>query len=450
MTQNSNNSNDEDLQLAQRIIELTKVVQENKEEIVRLTTELNQGSSTIENCEKQLQDLDVKLETDFEEVNKQINALQGKDEQQSQNIDQKLDEVSKTTRMLEENINQQSQNLENEKQEISSRFSELTEKIETRTQQVDMKFEDFSTQMSDIHDNLEAEILKRVPVEEFNTTLNEAINKLNEQVSSLNQRQETLQSERENYFEKTQEQFESLAKTIELIGDGLTQLEQQNKNHSLQLEDQRSSLSQFKEKLKELIILSKEDQKSHFENFSRIIESYNENIRTELTIAAQTLKESDTQILDEVSASFMPKKIGKELQKTIADLSSELKNEAHKTRDDLIQGLQQNVQEYEKTMEEQNTSIKNYQKQLEQFQAEILAIIDRKVNEKYEIVFSLLSKVAVQAEELALLIKTSEIYIPSPPPQKGQDSSDNSNTIQEPQANSSESINSDDKNQNTM
>ena len=133
MTQNSNNSNDEDLQLAQRIIELTKVVQENKEEIIRLTTELNQGSSTIENCEKQLQDLDVKLGTDFEEVNKQINALQEKDEQKAQNIDQKLDEVSKTIRMLEENINQQNQNLENEKQEISSRFSELTEKQETLT-----------------------------------------------------------------------------------------------------------------------------------------------------------------------------------------------------------------------------------------------------------------------------------------------------------------------------
>jgi len=141
----------------------------------------------------------------------------------------------------------------------------------------------------------------------------------------------------------------------------------------------------------------------------------------------------------------MPKKVGKELQKTIADLSSELKMEAQKTRDDLIQGLQENVQEYEKTMEEQNTSIKNYQKQLEQFQDEILAIIDRKVNEKYEIVFSLLSKVAVQAEELAFLIKASEIHIPPPLLQKDQKSSDNSNTIQETQATSSESTITDDK-----
>ena len=462
MTQDSNISNDVDLQLAQRIIELTKLVEENKERIEKLTIELRQGILTIEKCEKQLQDWDVKLGTEFEEVNKQITALEENDKQQAQKLDRKFGEVSETISNLEDKINQQNQNLDNEKQEVLTRIGELTEKLHTRIQKVDNKFEEISTQFSgfqEVQDKLEetisflkntleeqkTEILDRVRVEQFNTALDEAINKLNEQISSLNQNQETIKSEIKNYNEKTQEQFESLAKTIELIGDGLTQLEQQNKSHSLLLEEQRNSLSQFKQKLKELISLSKEDQKTHFENFSRIIESYNENIRTELTIAAQSLKESDTQILDEVSASFMPKKVGKELQKTIADLSSELKMEAQKTRDDLIQGLQENVQEYEKTMEEQNTSIKNYQKQLEQFQDEILAIIDRKVNEKYEIVFSLLSKVAVQAEELAFLIKASEIHIPPPLLQKDQKSSDNSNTIQETQATSSESTITDDK-----
>ena len=46
--------NDVDLQLAQRIIELTKLVEENKGEIEKLTIEVSQGNSNIENCEKQL------------------------------------------------------------------------------------------------------------------------------------------------------------------------------------------------------------------------------------------------------------------------------------------------------------------------------------------------------------------------------------------------------------
>ncbi|MFX1538598.1 MAG: hypothetical protein ACFFDI_30795, partial [Promethearchaeota archaeon] len=70
---------------------------------------------------------------------------------------------------------------------------------------------------------------------------------------------------------------------------------------------------------------------------------------------------------------------------------------------------------------------------------------DRKVNEKYEVVFSLLSKVAVQAEELALLIKTSEIHIPSPLLQKDQTSADNSNANQDAEVTVSESSISDEK-----
>lgn len=437
MTHDSNTPDEIDLQLAQRIIELTKVVEKNKEMIERISTNLEQGNSTLEKCEKQLQDWDLKLGTSFNEINNQLNTLEEKVDQQNQNIKNENKKFSTQLSTLEEKIDQQIQNADTKFEEVSTQFTEI--------QEVQNKLEETILSQQKTLEEQDTEIQDRVRIEHFKTTIDETVNDFNEKISSLNQNQENLQSEIKNYVGRTQEQFQSLAKTIELIGDGLSQLEQQNKSHSLLIEEQRNSLSQFKQKLKELVSLTKEDQKTHFDNFSRIIESYNENLRTELTITAQSLKESDTQILDEVSASFMPKKVGKELQKTIADLTSELKVEAQKTRDDLIQGLQENVQDYEKTMEEQNTSIKNYQQQLEQFQDEILAIIDRKVNEKYDVVFSLLSKVAIQTEELTLLIKTSEIHIPPPSLQKGQISPDNSNTNQKTEATLAESHISDDK-----
>ena len=110
----------------------------------------------------------------------------------------------------------------------------------------------------------------------------------------------------------------------------------------------------------------------------------------------------------------MAKKKGEELEKSVTSLSEELRIEASKTRDELVQGLKESVEEYDKIMEQQNTRIHNYQSELKKYQEEIQAVIDRKVNEKYEVVFSLLAKAAVQTEELAMLIKTSEIYIPSP------------------------------------
>ncbi|MFX1282449.1 MAG: hypothetical protein ACFFB5_02295 [Promethearchaeota archaeon] len=442
MTQNSNPQDEIDLQLAQGIIDLTKVVEQNKAMIEKITTDLEQASSKIEEWEKKLQDWDLNLGTRFDETENQFSRLEGKFEQQISNIEQNLEEVSTQFGNLEEKLEQQTSAIEQKFEEVSTQFGNLEEKLEQQTSAIEQKFEEISTQFTEIEKiqsnqkNLilsqqqalkeqDTEIQHRIQKEEFNTT----IEGINERISNLNQDQETTQSELKDHAEKTQERFDTLAKTIELVGDGLEQLEKHKENHATLLEELRVSLSQFKHKLKELISLAKEDQKALFDNFSRIVESYNENIRTELTIMAQSLKESDTQILDEVSASFTPKKIGKELQQTIADLANELRTEAQKTRDDLVEGLQKNVQEYETIMEEQNTSIKNYQQQLEGFQDEILAIIDRKVNEKYEVVFSLLSKVAVQAEEIALLIKTSEIQIPSSTFQKNQTSSKNVDNI---------------------
>lgn len=416
MTQNSNNQDELELNLAQGIIDLTKIVEENKSIIDTIKKDVDQADSTIKKWEKQLQDWDLNLGTKFDEINKQLSTFNENLEQQTQNAENKFEELSTQLSTFKENSEQQSKDADKKFEEISTQFSEIQQIQNEQDNRISLQQQTLEEQTT--------EIQARVQKEQFKTTLDEAIESINEKITTLSQNQETIQLKLKNHTEKTQDQFNTLAKTIELVGDGLAQLEQQNKNHAILLEETRESIGQSKQKLKELVSLTKEDQRTHFDNFSRIVESYNENIRTELTIMAQSLKEADTQILDEVSASFMPKKIGKELQKTIADLASELETEAKKTRDELVQGLQENVQEYEIIMEEQNTSIKNYQRELERFQDEILAIIDRKVNEKYEVVFSLLSQVAVQAEELALLIKTSEIQIPSSPFQKDQTSSD--------------------------
>ncbi len=374
MTQNPNNLDDE-LQIAEQILELTKFVGEHTAIINKLKEKQDETTSTIKKWDTELQDKEKKVETQFEEFTSKLGTIEEKFEQQTQNVETQFEELTSKLGTIEEKFEQQTQNVE-------TQFEELTSKLGT----IEEKFE---------------------------TDLTQEVNTINTKIDSVNQTQEATQSQMNDHSEKTQANFDSFTKTIGMVGDGLEQLNQINQNHAAALEEQRDSLRQFKQKLKELVSLAKADQKTHFENFSRIVESYNENIRTELTITAHSLKESDTKILDEVSASFMPRKIGEELKHKITDLTNELEEEARKTRDDLIQGLEKNVQEYETTMKEQTDSIKSYQRELQNFQEEILSIIDRKVNEKFEVVFSLLSNVAVLAEELALLMKTSEIQIPS-------------------------------------
>ncbi len=431
MTHNPNEEDDE-LQIAQQILELTKIVREQTTIINKLKEDSDETTSTIKKWDTELQDKEIYIEKEFEETKRNFGSLEDKFEQQTQNVENKFEELTSKLSSIEEKNEHQTQNVENRFEELTSKLSSIEEKDEQQTQNVENKFEELTSKLNALEEKFEQQTQNvENNFEELTSTLNTVEEKfgadliqqadaINTKIDSTNQAQETTQSQLNDHSEKTQANFDSFTKTIGMVGDGLEQLNQINQNHAAALEEQRDSLRQFKQKLKELVSLTKADQKAHFENFSRIVESYNENIRTELTITAHSLKESDTKILDEVSASFMPRKTGEELKQKIADLISELEEEARKTRADLIQGLEKNVQEYETTMKQQTDSIKSYQQELKDFQDEILSIIDRKVNEKFEVVFSLLSNVAVLAEELALLMKTSEIQIPSSVYEKDQ------------------------------
>jgi len=197
-----------------------------------------------------------------------------------------------------------------------------------------------------------------------------------------------------------------------MLGTGMEQLDQVTQAHTDSLNEVRDKIQNFKGKLQEIISLSKKDQQTHFENFSRILESFNENIRTELTLTTQNLKESDIDILNEVSEHYTRKKVGEELQESFSNLSEQLQTQTTKTREDMTHNLHKSVKEYEVLIEKQSENIQNYKDELERIQREIQDVIDRKVNEKYEAVFSLLATVALHTEELMMLIKTAEIQIP--------------------------------------
>ncbi|MHA2224768.1 MAG: hypothetical protein ACXAC8_06165 [Candidatus Hodarchaeales archaeon] len=406
MTEYPNSQDEDELQLSQKFIELKKLVEENSTKIRETRKDLIEEKSSLEKLDKQIQDRDIKLGKKFDEVGQKFAELNENTSQYLQNAEKQSEDFLSQLATLEDKITQNSKNTDKLSEDFHDKFNNLK-----RTQEEHENRISKHKQTINEHEN---ELQTYISKEKFNTSISDIEENVNKQSTLLQQFQSEIQGEIKNLEEKTQAQFDTLAKTVEMVGSGLGQLDQLNKKIIAQIEKYRLKLVEFRRKLKEIIGIVKMDQQEHFDNFSKIIESYNENIRTEISITTQSLKESDTKILDEVSTSFMTKKIGKELQQTISDLSEDLKMEAQKTRDELVQGLQKNVQEYEKSMKQQETSINDYKVELQNFQEEILAIIDRKVNEKYEVVFSLLSKVALEAEEITLLIKTSEIHIPPP------------------------------------
>ncbi|MFX0085419.1 MAG: hypothetical protein ACFFAU_07070 [Candidatus Hodarchaeota archaeon] len=415
-------SADVDLQLEQRLIEITKIIEQNSIKIKEILKEQEQDKNKIEEWNSKLQEREMNLEDRFNDIkqnltnfNERIGGFIQKTNNNNEEIRQRIQELltnqSKVNEELKSMIQEQQTNQNQVNEELKSMIQEQKTNQSQVNEEIKTLIQNKQENQAQINNQHKIEIDARVTEENFFSNIDELKGNFDKKSISLEQTLSQLDNRFNEHSNMTQNHFTSIAKTIEMLGEGLENLDKFGGIQETQLEELRESFNQFKQKLKEVISLSKEDQRSHFENFSRIIESYNENIRTEIALTAQSLKESDTKILDEASTSFMARKKGEELEKMLTNFIEELKSEATKTREELVQGLKESVEEYEKTMELQNTRIQNYQNEFKDFQSEIQAVIDRKVNEKYEVVFSLLSKVAIQTEELALLLKTSEIQI---------------------------------------
>ncbi|MHA1236140.1 MAG: hypothetical protein ACTSQ9_00590, partial [Candidatus Hodarchaeales archaeon] len=280
--------------------------------------------------------------------------------------------------------------------------------------QIDLVKQEIEEKSTDIAQSVET--TSRELSESINSVQQELKTELDDQIKDLNQKIQdqgkSLTEEISALTDQMQSQAKNVSNLLDMLGEGMEQLDQVTQVHTDSLNEVRSSIQNFKDKLQEIVSLSKKDQQTHFENFSRILESFNENIRTELTLTTQNLKESDINILNEVSEHYTRKKVGEDLQESFSNLSEQLQIQTTKNREDLTHNLQKSVKEYEVLIDEQSENIQSYKDELERIQREIQAVIDRKVNEKYEAVFSLLATVALHTEELMILIKTAEIQIP--------------------------------------
>ena len=361
----------DDLQLAEKILELTTIIQS-------ISTKLESLETNIEKIDKKFQEFDLQLGSKFTELDEKYATYQENQSKQEEEVQE-----------VKNSILNYSEQIDLIKQEIEEKSTDIAQSVENTAKE-----------LSESIDSVQQELKT-----ESDDQIKDLDQKIQDQGKSLTDEISTLS-------DQMQSQGNNVSNVLDMLGTGMEQLDQVTQAHTDSLNEVRSSIQNFKDKLQEIVSLSKKDQQTHFENFSRILESFNENIRTELTLTTQNLKESDINILNEVSEHYTRKKVGEDLQESFSNLSEQLQVQTAKTREDLTHNLQKSVKEYEVLIDEQSENIQSYKDELEQIQREIQAVIDRKVTEKYEAVFSLLATVALHTEELMILIKTAEIQIP--------------------------------------
>ena len=196
--------------------------------------------------------------------------------------------------------------------------------------------------------------------------------------------------------ENTQTRISTLSQALDMLGNGVEELNQVMKQQigtrPVERESEERGKDLSKQTKDEIISTIKDEQKGLFDKFSDIVNQFNIQFHEELTDTVHTLQDSHNRILAELGDHYMPKSIGYELQQLLNDFSNEFKFETQNLR-------------------VQIANIKFYQRELLQFRQEIQTMIDNKVNEKFNAISILLSTVSTKTEEISLYLKNSEIQV---------------------------------------
>ena len=266
---------------------------------------------------------------------------------------------------------------------LEEKISYLEERMNNFIQITDNKHNEFSAQLT-LLEKLDDD-QEKSSLETFDETCTNLEERINNKIALLTQSQESAQI-----------RTTTLSQALDLLGNGMEELNQQLKHQISNTEEDidKEELGEdiSKQTMNEIIGTIKDDQKGLFDKFSEIVNKFNEKFKEELTDTVITLKNSHDRILGEIGDHYMPKSIGHELQQLLNEFSNEFKFETQNLR-------------------VQIANIKFYQRELQQFRQEIQTLIDHKVTERYDAISRLLSIVTTKTEEISLYLKNSEFQI---------------------------------------
>ncbi|MFW9854859.1 MAG: hypothetical protein ACFFFG_07345 [Candidatus Thorarchaeota archaeon] len=185
------------------------------------------------------------------------------------------------------------------------------------------------------------------------------INALINKIDALEERIANHIQESEN-----QNQVKSLAQALDMLGNGLEELNRLIGHQAASLQQQSENIDQVRTKLREIVSSIAEDQQQMFERLTNLVEQYHDDFRSKL-----------------INSEYR-------LQKNIDILSNEFKVDSEKFRTQIAHS-------------------NALQDKLDETINEAKAIIDDRVQEKLDAISTLMASVTTKTEEIALLLKTS-------------------------------------------
>jgi ABC-type transporter Mla subunit MlaD len=334
-------------------------------------------------------DLVGSVEESSEELNRTKNDLQALSKKLGTEAEQLRDQIKENHESLEQILNSQVAEL---RQEISG----ITERVDEIHAATTTKFEEMQGTQNEIAQSLE----------KTSTILLDSIS-------------------------NSEKEFTKLANGLEIATKGLEQSQNLLENYSETINGQSSVIDSYRGELARLIDAVKAEEQDLLRAFQRILTGSIENVRNETLMIQKSLRKNQEELRASIEASYLLKKDHERLVEQFRGLEQDLRARAEETRQGLVKELEASVKEFQKSVQDSIESVRATKSELSDYKDEISSLIERKVNEKYDFAFDLISRTLTKSEQLVEIVTGLQLpmaprpAVPAKPAAKGESSANN-------------------------
>ena len=315
--------------------------------------------------------------------NEDLNIIMKKNAEMIREIKADLDQLKGSSQS--HNLNRQDGDTEIQKRldKIQQQINDVNQKVEQNIQGTKERVEKFLNQRAFAHYG-----------EEFNKTRPEnqsnlLIDKVKKSLARVEESMTNTFDQINQIQEKNEFKIKSLAEALEMLGKGVEELHHNINSRSIIAENQVETDIQFQELVHGITAEIRKDQKSIYDSYTRMVNSYTENFHEEFANTVKKIQKSHNQVLDNITEQFTSNNLEIELRKMIDSFSKEIRLEVEKIRLKISNDGQ-------------------FKHELMQFRQEIQTLVDRKINEKFTTISQLITNVSPKTgEEVPLLNKTN-------------------------------------------
>ena len=384
------------LQLSENIQNIEQKSAQKYEEIISLVeknnTELTASTQkNISECQGQITQLKMLTDSNEKSTNENITKFK-------ETFLEKLDfETTQLKQISSNNIKELHEQLENIKitvnditTNVGSRFDNFHEKIIGIQDDITKKFTQTDVQLESSRKELDSVV---------SSTKQELDTKVSDLTGNLTNKIQTIEENWSNKFTDVNEHFSKLFS----IGE----------NHSNVILNMTDLINGLRESYLKNFNELKDDQKNIMTSFQKIITGLGENIRNEVIILSKDVRNQLDTFAKDSSTLFMLKSDGDRIDDQQKTLDKELRLKTETIRQELIHSFDDSLKNFDSAIKDSINSVNEVKIELEKYKDEIESMIERKVNEKYEFVFEVLSSVLMRAETLTSLVREARIVSPT-------------------------------------